>query len=489
MSWLVVAPIIVPLLAAAVSTAAGGRPRVQRVVGIGAIVAHLAIAIMLLVRVDRLGTQVVDVGAWPAPAGIALVADRFSAILLTVAAVMFLAVLVYAVAQMKWEETTWYFHPVYLTLTAGVSVAFLTGDIFNLFVAFEVTLISSYVLLTLRAERREVRATMTYVIINLLASALFLSGVAFLYAATGTVNMADLAGRVGNLPDPVRIGLGTLFLVVFGIKAAIFPLFNWLPDAYPTAPTAVTAIFAGLLTKIGVYAIVRTQTLIFAPEGPSTLLLFIAGATMLIGVLGAVSQGEVKRILSFHIISQIGYMIMGLGFLTLAGLAATVLYMVHHIVVKTGLFLVGGLVEAEAGTGRLERLGGLLHRGPVAAVLFLPLALSLAGLPPFSGFVAKLALIREGLALDRPVVVAVSLLVSLLTLFSMTKIWAAAFWGESEDRPARPFDRTMVGATAALLVVSLVVAFAAQPLYELAARAAGDLVDPGAYVEAVMGRA
>ena len=487
MSTLVVAPIVVPLLAAAVATAAGRRRRVQRIVGIGAAVAHLAISITLLVQVDRSGTQVAEIGDWPAPFGIDLVADRFSAILLTVASVMFLAVLTYAIGQMQWDEAAWYFHPVYLTLMVGVSMSFLTGDLFNLFVAFEVTLVSSYVLLTLRANREEVRATMTYVIINLVASALFLSGVAFIYAATGTVNLADLAGRVDRLSEPVRLGLGGLFLVVFGIKAAIFPLFNWLPDAYPTAAAPVTAIFAGLLTKIGVYAIVRTQTLVFAPEGPSMPLLLIAGATMLVGVLGAVTQGEVKRILSFHIVSQIGYMIMGLGFLTLAGLAATVFYMVHHIVVKTGLFLVSGLVEAESGTGRLNRLGGLLHRRPVVALLFVPLALSLAGLPPFSGFVAKLALVREGLVLDRGTVVAVSLLVSLLTLFSMTKIWAGAFWGESGARVSRPLAPAMLAGTGALLAVSLAVAVGAQPLLELSTRAAEGLIDSTSYVQAVLG--
>jgi multicomponent Na+:H+ antiporter subunit D len=290
------------------------------------------------------------------------------------------------------------------------------------------------------------------------------------------------------------MALGLLLLVVFGIKAAIFPLFFWLPDSYPTAPTPVTAIFAGLLTKVGVYAIIRTQTLLFAPDGPDTLLLFIAGATMLAGVLGAIAQDDVKRILSFHIVSQIGYMILGLGLFTLAGLAGAIFYIVHHIVVKTTLFLVGGLVEEATGTGALKRVGGLLRSAPVIAALFLVPALSLAGLPPFSGFVAKLALVQAGLAEGRHVVVGVSLVVSLLTLFSMTKIWAGVFWGVPEVAPPKRLEvgerlrspRWMVAPTAALVLISLAIAGGAGPLYDLSADAAATLLEREPYIRAVL---
>lgn len=489
MRYLVAAPVLIPLAGAALTTVTARLPRMQRAIGLAAVAAMAVAAVMLLVEVDRQGILTTDMGTWRAPLGITLVADRFSAILMAVAALMLLVVLTYAISQVTWGVDTWYYVPAYMALAGGIAMALLTGDLFNLYVAFEITLVSSYVLLTLRAGPREVRSTITYVVINLLASALFLAGVAFVYAAVGTVNMADLAVKVPELASSVRVGLGTLFLLVFGIKAALFPLFSWLPDAYPTAPTPITAVFAGLLTKVGVYAIIRTQTLIFSAEGPSTLILLFAGMTMAVGVFGAVVQSDVKRILSFHIVSQIGYMIMGLGFLTVAGLAAAVIFMVHQIVVKTGLFLVGGLIEWDAGTGRIERLGGLLHRRPLVALFFLPLALSQAGLPPFSGFVAKLALVQEGLALDRFVVVGVSLAVSLLTLFSMVKIWSAAFWGTQPERePAPPMRPAMVGSTGVLVVLSLAVALFAQPLWELSVRAAGDLVDPAAYLQAVIGR-
>ncbi len=486
MSQLLASAVAVPLLAASLTVLVGKRLVAQRILAGLGVSFTLGAAVALLVESDRSGPVVAQMGGWAAPAGITLVADRFSAIVLTVSAAMLVAVLAYAIGQLGRDAVDWWFHTKYLVLTSGVALSLLTGDLFNLFVGFEMMLIASYVLLTVRTGPPQIRATISYVVINLVASALFLVLIAFVYGATGTINLADLAGKLGGIDPAVADALGLLMLVVFGIKAGLFPLFMWLPDSYPTAPAPVTAIFAGLLTKVGVFVIIRTQTLLFPSEGPSTLLLFVAGATMTVGVLGAIAQNDVKRILSFHIISQIGYMIMGLGFLSVAGLTAAILYITHHIVVKTGLFLVGGLVEAEQGTGALDRTGGLLHRRPVVALLFLPLALSLAGIPPFSGFVAKLALIQEGVALGRGVIVAVSLAVGLLTLFSMTKIWGAAFWGEPRPSEGRAGAGALV-ATAAVVTISLAVAFFAQPLLELSSRAATELLDPSVYVTAVLG--
>ena len=278
------------------------------------------------------------------------------------------------------------FHPLYLVLASGVSASFVTGDLFNLFVAFEMMLAASYVLITLGGRPDQVHAGMTYVVISLVASTLFITSLALLYAATGTVNMADL-GRLADIDPALRHGFSIMLLVVFGIKAGLFPLFFWLPDSHPTAPGPVTAIFAGLLTKVGVYAIIRTQTLMFPPgEGGANwgddVLLWVAAATMIVGVIGAIAQDDMKRILAFHIISQIGYMIMGLGLFTVVGVAAAVFYVIHHIVVKTALFLVAGLVDHRAGSSRLSSVGGLVRSAPVIAALFAVPALSLAGLPP-----------------------------------------------------------------------------------------------------------
>ena len=362
--------------------------------------------------------------------------------MLLTASIVLLCVLVYAIGQPGVERNHVGFQSVYMILAAGVSAAFLTGDLFNLFVAVEMMLTASYVLITLGGRLEQVRSGMTYVVISLVASVLFLIGLAFTYAATGTVNMADLAGRIAELPSGVQAALAGLLFVVFGIKAALFPLYFWLPDSYPTAPSAVTAIFAGLLTKVGVYAIIRTQTLMFPPDArPATFILVVAGATMLVGVLGAIAQEDVKRIFSFYIVSQIGYIIMGLGLFTVAGLAAAVYAIVHHIVVKTTLFLVGGLVEHTGGSSRLNRLGGMVATAPVIAVLYLLPALSLAGIPPFSGFAAKFGLFAATARAGEWEVLAVAVLVSLLTLFSIFKVWIAVFWSPADKTPDGRPDR------------------------------------------------
>jgi len=477
----------IPLIGAAGGLVALRSLLAQRIVSIAASGALALVAGWLLVTVDTEGPIVANVGGWEAPFGIALVADRLAVLLLFTAATALLVVLIYAVSQRSTDEELRGFHPVYQMLGAGVALSLMTGDLFTLFVAFEIMLMASYVLLTYRAGGDQTRATISYVVIGLVASALLLTTIALLYAVAGTVNIADLAGRLDSVPDGVRAGLGWMLFLVFGIKAAIFPLFFWLPDAYPVAPTPVTAVFAGLLTKIGVYAIVRTQVLLFPSDGPATFMLVIAGLTMVVGVFGAIAQKDIKRILSFHIVSQIGYMIMGLGFFTVAGVAAAIVFIVHQIIVKASLFLVGGLVESTEGTGAIDKVNGVARRSPLIATLFLLAALSLAGLPPFSGFVGKLALIHAGLSAERWVVVGVSLFASLLTLFSMSKIWSGVFWGEPATTPRRRPARGMLGATAALVAASLVVAVAGESLLGYAERAATDLLDPGAYRALVLG--
>ncbi|HEY9556727.1 MAG TPA: Na+/H+ antiporter subunit D [Acidimicrobiales bacterium] len=496
MSALLPLPILLPLIGAALSILVGRSRTAQRVIGLTVLSAVTVVSVLLLIEVDRDGTIATQAGGWSAPMGITLVADRLTAIMLTVGSVMLLSVLVYAIGQPGAERNHVGFQSVYLVLAAGVAGSFLTGDLFNMFVAFEMMLTASYVLLTLGGGREQVRAGMTYVVISLLASALFVAALALLYTATGTVNMADLAGKVDELPDGLRSGFAVLLVVVFGIKAALFPLFFWLPDSYPTAPSAVTAVFAGLLTKVGVYAILRTQTLFFDESSRAgTLLLVMAGATMLVGILGAIAQDDVRRILSFNIVSHIGYMAMGIGLFTVAGIAGAIFYVVHHIVAMTTLFLTAGLIEHIGGSSRLSRLGEMVRSAPVVATLFLLPALGLAGIPPLSGFVPKVALVDAGLVSDQHAVVAISLLVSLLTLYSMVKIWSGVFWNPAADEPeASPHEvgrwggpPLMILPTVALVVISLAIAGAAGPLYDLSQRAAVDLLDVTSYIEAVAG--
>ncbi|MEO6627301.1 MAG: proton-conducting transporter membrane subunit, partial [Aquihabitans sp.] len=433
MNALLPLPILLPLLGAAASILAGRSRWLQRAIGLSVLTSITAISIAILVHVDRHGTTATQAGGWAAPIGITLVADRMSALLLVVATSMLLVVLVYAIGQPGAERNHVGFQSVYLVLAAGVSAAFLTGDLFNLFVSIEMMLTASYVLITLGGRLDQVRAGMTYVVISLLASTLFLAALAYTYAATGTMNLADLAQKIPELPGGTRAALAMLMLVVFGIKAALVPLHFWLPDAYPTAPSPVTAIFAGLLTKVGIYAIIRTQTLLFPGVLPAGLFYGIAAVTMVVGVLGAIAQEDVRRILSFSIVGQIGYMVVGIGLFDLAGLAAVIISLVHHIVVKTSLFLTGGLIEHHGGSSRIDRLGGMVRTAPVIGVLFVIPALALAGIPPLSGFVAKFSLLSAVTAQREWWVLAVALVVSLLTLFSMMKIWVGVFWAPASD--------------------------------------------------------
>ena len=492
MSTAIALVIVGPLIAGAVGLALRNRPRARDVVTIGTLGAVTALAVGILVRVEADGTSVVRVGGWDPELGIVLVADLFAALVLVVALATIFVVELFAIGQRRteWGANPRLSGPILLVLTGGVSLAILTGDLFTLFVAFELILVASYVLLTHQGHPGQTRSGMTYVAMNLFASTLFLFGVAFVYAATGTVNMAALAERIPELEGGTRVGIGLWFLVVFGTKAAIVPLFSWLPDSYPTAPTTITAVFAGLLTKIGVYALLRFHTMTGMDElGP--LLLIVAGVTMIVGVAGALAQDDVKRILSFHIVSQIGYMIMGLGLFTLAGVAGAVLFLIHQIPIKTVLFLVGGLIEDEEGTSALDRIGGLAGRRPLLALLFALPALSLAGLPPFSGFVAKLALVDAGVADTSTLIVVVALVGSALTLLSMVKIWLGVFWGtQPEDRPTGPATPhrgrwLMTGATSVAVTATLAVALFAGPLWDLSERAAAELLDPAGYIEEV----
>lgn len=504
--------VMLPVLGAAVTFMLVRRPRAQITVTVSALVLTLVLDALLLAAVWDTGVAAVHLGGWPAPLGITLVVDRLSALMLVVSALVTLAVLLYASAQglINRDEggPVSIFHPTFLILVAGVSNAFLAGDLFNLYVGFEILLTSSYVLLTMGGTAQRIRAGITYVVVSVLSSVVFLIAIAMIYAATGTVNMADLAVKLGELPTDVQMVLHVLLLVGFGIKAAVFPLSFWLPDSYPTAPAPVTAVFAGLLTKVGVYAMIRTETLLFPGEHVNALLLVVAALTMVVGILGALAQTDIKRILSFILVSHIGYMIFGLGLATEAGLAATVYYVAHHITVQTALFLVTGLIENRAGTANIDRLGSLAKVSPFVSVLFLVPALNLGGIPPFSGFLGKVGLLRGGVEQATPLaytLVGVSLLVSLLTLLVVVRVWTRAFWRRVEDvehppaqlvaayeravargeRP-RPLEPGLVLPTTALVGLTLVFTVAAGPLFALADEAATDMLDRSPYIAAVL---
>ena len=493
-TWLVPLPVVIPLVAAGLTLALGGRSKLQGFISAIAITLVVLASGALMYLAHHDGPQVVNVGEWSAPVGISLVADRLSALMLLVSAIVLLCVLLYSLAQGLADGNEGapvaIYHPTYLVLAAGVANAFLTGDLFNLYVGFEILLGASFVLLTLGGTGERIRAGSIYVVVSLLSSVLFLIAIGLVYAATGTLNMAQLAERLGNIDPGMALVLQVMLLLGFLIKAAVFPLSAWLPDSYPTAPAPVTAVFAGLLTKVGVYAILRTQTLLF-PEGRlDDVLLVAAIVTMLVGIVGAVAQDDLKRLLSFTLVSHIGYMIFGVALANKAGLAAAIFYVAHHITVQTALFLVSGLIERRGGTTSLENLGSLARLAPALAALFFIPAMNLAGIPPMSGFLGKVGLLQAGAELGTPLAylgVAAGLLTSLLTLYAIVKAWNKAFWQESpEPLPETSIPRSMFGPAAALAAVGLAFAVVGGPLSTYTASAAGDLQSRAPYISAVL---
>ncbi|PSF06085.1 Na+/H+ antiporter subunit D [Marinobacter fuscus] len=497
-----VLPILIPLTAGALSLALWRSVRLQRYLAVLATLLLLIAGLWLMDTTLTQGFVVVEMGNWPAPFGIVLVADMLAAIMIVLTGIIGLAIALYSLASTPPGHETFGYYPLMHLLLAGVAGAFLTGDIFNLFVWFEVMLLASFALLTLGGERAQMEGAIKYVTLNLFSSAIFLSAVGLLYGMVGTLNLADIAQKVRSIDDPGMITVVSLmFMVSFGIKAAAFPLFFWLPASYHTPQVAVSALFAGLLTKVGVYALFRVFTLVFTQDVgyTHTLLLWVAALTMLTGVLGAAAQFEFRRILSFHIVSQIGYMLLGLALFTPLALIGGVFYIMHHIIVKTNLFLISGITFRLLGSYQLKDLGGVYRQRPWLALLFLIPALSLAGIPPLSGFFAKFIVVRATLEANEYLVAAIALLVGLLTLYSMIKIWAEVFWkklpehvtdasrlnSDVKDSGAWACYTPVVGLAACTLAIGLY----GQPIYVLAETAAAQLLDPQRYINAVLGGA
>ena len=485
-----VLPIIVPLATAAILMLAPGRPLLQRWIALIGALVQLISTIALFLIVDTHGVQVLQVGGWAAPFGITLVADLLAAMLAVAVGVVGVAVTAAAFAGVDPRREAFGYHPLVQILLMGVAGAFLTGDLFNLYVSFEVMLVASFVLMALHRTSAQVEAAFKYVTINLVASSIFLTALGLLYGATGTLNLAHLAEIWPTISTGVvgRI-LAILFIVAFSIKAGLFPLFFWLPASYHTPPAPVAAVFAGLLTKVGVYALMRVFTLLFQGEPPalSIVLLAMSVATMIIGLVASMNERDLRRVLSFNLVGHIGYATAGLSLLTQGAIAGAILYLLHHILVITTLFLVSGVLLRLRRTTDIAGLGGLYRSQPTFAALTMVPVFSLAGVPPLSGFLGKLAIVQGTIAAGAPWVSAVVLGVGLLTLLSMARTWSDAFWRPASDAsdmgtPGTPLLLTIAGLDLAILAMTI----GAEPMFALASRAAEQLLAREVYIRAVL---
>ncbi|PBB06824.1 Na+/H+ antiporter subunit D [Salimicrobium humidisoli] len=492
MSNLAVLPIILPFLAGILVAFFHKNLIASRIFSIIATMLHLALTIFVFLNVQESGSYVLEVGGWEAPFGIVIVADPLSSLLTMTTAVVAAAAVIYAPKSLSRIQEEFYFYSFFFLLIAGVNGAFLTGDLFNLFVFFEVLLMASYGLIVLGNGKAQLRESLKYILINLFSSMLFVTTISFLYSVVGTVNMAQAAERVGEVEQQgVLTVIGILLFFVFATKAAVFPLYYWLPSSYTVPNAVVSALFGALLTKVGVYSILRTFTLIFNYEVglTHTLFIYLAMFTMIFGVIGALSTNNVKLIIAYNVIPAVGFMLMGIGIFTETSIAGSIYYLVHDMIIKAVLFLLIGAVTYAAGTSDLKKMGGLIHHYPVLGWMFFLSTLVLAGIPPFSGFIGKLLLLQGGLNQEEILIVIVALISSLGILFSMIRIFIGGFWGAA-DIMELPKQKPSLGAMTwpigILLSLSILLGVGAEMFYPAVSSIADYVMNPELYIESVL---
>lgn len=494
-------PVVFNLLTAIVLIGFWNKIQVQRYVSATASVISVGIAIRLFAAVWQSDILVLQSGGWIAPFGISFVGDTFSATMVLLTSIAGLAVSVFSAVSVSKMRMRFGYYALLHVLLMGLNGAFLTGDIFNLYVWFEVIIIASFVLLTLGGERPQLEGAINYVTMNLVSSVIFLTAIAILYGLVGTLNMADLSLKLAEEQNRGLVNAtAVLFFVGFGIKSAVFPLYFWLPSSYHTPPSAIGAIFGGLLTKVGVYALLRVYSLLFIPDDFMTdLLIGIAIMTMLTGGVGALVQNNIRKVFSYLIVCHIGFMIAGLGMHTEIALMGAVFYLMHDILVKTNVFLLSGVVYKIQGTVMMSKLGGLYRAYPKISILLAVILFTMVGIPPLSGFWPKLFLFQAAFETHSFVLAGFIVLASFFTLMVVAKIWSLVFWREGPgkqqlDRPFTYFDALRPSKKVVFLfpllflaACSLYVGLGAEHIVEVAGKIAADLEHTDRYIEAVLG--
>lgn len=502
MNNLVILPLLVPLCTAIALLFMHKRVRLQRLVSLLGALVNLAGTIILVYQVRTAGIQTLYMGGWVPPYGIVFVADMLAALLVLTTAIVSVACLIFAFGTIGESKEQHYFYPFFQFLITGVSGSFLTGDLFNLFVCFEVMLISSYALLGLGGSKRQLREGLKYILINILSSTLFVAAVAYLYGITGTLNMAHLSQRVAEVGQGGMLSVvAMLLLIVFALKAGLF-LFYWLPGSYSAPPTVVRALFGALLTKVGLYAIIRTFTLIFYHDAfiVQGWIGWMAALTMILGAIGAVAYSDIHRIFNYNIIISVGFIAAGIAMSSPDALDGSVFYLIHDMLAKTLLFLLGGMMISAAGSERLQDMGGLIQKWPIIGWIYLTTALALVGIPPLSGFVGKVLIVRGGLDAGSDhaqfyILTGIAVASSFVVLYSLVRVFIRAFWGEKASYEESSVERSSAQVllrpssmipVVGLLVLILLVGFGSEGVYTWVSQAGEVLTHPELYIEAVL---
>ncbi|MGG3890447.1 Na+/H+ antiporter subunit D [Metabacillus fastidiosus] len=491
MNNLVILPVIIPVIAGMIMVIFRRNIKLQRFISAFAIVAITAVSVFLINQIDKTGILTIQLGGWEAPFGVSMVADMFSMLLILVTSIVALCCLLYAFNSIGEEREQYYFYPLFLFLITGVNGSFITGDIFNLFVCFEVMLVSSYVLISLGGTKIQLRESIKYILINIISSFLFLVAIAFLYAMTGTLNFAHLSVRIAEVgQDGLMTTVAILFLIVFSLKAGLF-LFFWLPGSYSAPPTAIAAIFAALLTKVGIYAIMRTFTLIFYHEPGITHLLIgiLAGVTMILGAIGAVAYSDIKKILTYNVIIGVGFILAGVASFTVEGITGALYYLMHDMIIKALIFLLGGTIIYLTGTSKVKEISGLIRLHPQLGWMFFIAALSLAGIPPLSGFLGKIFITEGTFGAGYFWLGGIGLITSLMVLYSIMKIFMNVFWGYTDltEEEEKGTTKGLLLPIGILTMLTIALGLGAEGIHNYVDLATEGLMNPNIYIEAVLG--
>lgn len=494
----ILAAIFVHLITAIIQLIAWRKTITQRFLSVGGTFLALIVAIRLFEKVYTEGTLTLNASNWEAPFGIVFVADLLAVTLVLLTSIAGFAVSIFSTTGLSRQRMMYGYFPIFHFLLMGLIGAFLTGDIFNLYVWFEVIIISSFVLMTLGGRKAQLEGAIKYMALNILASMFFLTGIGILYGITGTLNMADLALKIQGVKNQTLIGITSVFFLLgFGIKSAVFPLYYWLPSSYHTPPSAVAATFGGLLTKVGIYAMLRVFSLIFIPDDfTKQLLLIIAVLTILTGALGALVKTNVRRLFSYLIVCHIGFMMGGLAMFTKVALMGTIFYLIHDIMVKTNMFLIAGVIRQLRGSMDLAKLGGIYGEYPKISLLIAIVLFSLVGIPPLSGFWPKIFLFQEAFGQGQYLFVAALIIGSLATLYVIASMWTEVFWKDAPDQsalenkfePMPLFKKILLILPVGILAgASLYIGLYAEGMVQVADRISNELIDTTPYIEAVLG--
>lgn len=490
MNNIIALPMIIPLISGILLTFFRSYIRTQRWISIFAMLITAGISYYILRVIQQDGILRLDFGGWKPPFGILFVADSFAMLLVLTTCIVTIICLLYAFSSTEKAREHMYFYPFVLFLIAGVNGSFLTGDIFNLFVCFEVMLIASYVLITLGGKKAQLRESFKYVAINVVSSWLFLVAIAYLYGTVGTLNMAHLSERIAEVGQGSLITtISIVFLIVFSLKAGLV-LYYWLPGSYSVAPTAVAALFGALLTKVGMYALFRVFTLLFYHETKitHTLIGIMAAITLIGGSIGAIAYQNIRAIVTYNVIITVGFILIGLACSTTIGFEGATYYFIHDMVAKALLFLIAGTVIALTGTAKIERMSGLIRNYPLLGWIFFITILTLVGIPPFSGFLGKILIGQGAIEGGAYLLLALGFISSLFVLYSLLRVFLNCFWGETiiSEEDETPLKQGLLTPIVLLALVSISIGVGPEWLAVYVQDAANTLANPDVYIDAVL---